>query len=122
MKAGVRNLEREIANICRAVASMVAEGKIKSKTITVKDIHKYLGPVSILTILIRALPSPAFAIGLAWTPAGGDMLFIEATAMKGKNGLTLTGQLGDVNERIGECGFKLIRSNAAALGCCRGFL
>ena len=120
-EAGVRNLEREIANICRAVASMVAEGKIKAKTITVKDLHKYLGPVRILTDIDSRIAKPGVAIGLAWTPAGGDMLFIEATSMKGKNGLTLTGQLGDVMKESASAALSFIRSNAAALGVAEDF-
>ena len=120
-EAGVRNLEREIANICRAVASMVAEGKIKSKTITVKDIPKYLGPVRILTDIDSRIAKPGVAIGLAWTPAGGDMLFIEATAMKGDKGLTLTGQLGDVMKESASAALSFIRSNAAALGIAEDF-
>ena len=120
-EAGVRNLEREIANICRAVASLVAEGKIKSKTITVKDIPKYLGPVRILTDIDSRIAKPGVAIGLAWTPAGGDMLFIEATAMKGDKGLTLTGQLGDVMKESASAALSFIRSNAAALGIAEDF-
>ncbi|MEQ8181693.1 MAG: endopeptidase La, partial [Smithellaceae bacterium] len=120
-EAGVRNLEREIANICRAVASMVAEGKIKSKTITVKDIPKYLGPVRILTDIDSRIAKPGVAIGLAWTPAGGDMLFIEATAMKGDKGLTLTGQLGDVMKESASAALSFIRSNAATLGIAEDF-
>ena len=120
-EAGVRNLEREVANICRAVASLVAEGKIKSKTITVKDIPKYLGPVRILTDMDSRIAKPGVAIGLAWTPAGGDILFIEATAMKGRNGLTLTGQLGDVMKESASAALSFIRSNAAALGVAEDF-
>ncbi|MEN6375670.1 MAG: endopeptidase La [Smithella sp.] len=120
-EAGVRNLEREIANICRAVASMIAEGKAKAKTVTVKDIHKYLGPVRILTDIDSRIAKPGVAIGLAWTPAGGDMLFIEATAMKGDKGLTLTGQLGDVMKESASAALSFIRSNAAALGVAEDF-
>ncbi|NTW07096.1 MAG: endopeptidase La, partial [Syntrophaceae bacterium] len=120
-EAGVRNLEREIANICRAVASMIAEGKAKAKTVTVKDIHKYLGPVRIMTDIDSRIAKPGVAIGLAWTPAGGDMLFIEATAMKGDKGLTLTGQLGDVMKESASAALSFIRSNAAALGIAEDF-
>jgi ATP-dependent Lon protease len=120
-EAGVRNLEREIANICRGVASMVAEGKITNKTVTVKDIAKYLGPIRILTDIDSRIAKPGVAIGLAWTPAGGDMLFIEATAMKGKNGLTLTGQLGDVMKESASAALSFIRSNAVALGIAEDF-
>lgn len=115
-EAGVRNLEREIANICRGVAAQIAEGEIKAKTININDIHKYLGPVRIVTDIDSRIARPGVAIGLAWTPAGGDMLFIEATAMKGRNGLTLTGQLGDVMKESAAAALSFIRSNAEALG------
>lgn len=120
-EAGVRNLEREIANICRGVASMIAEGETKTKTISVKDIARYLGQVRIVTDIDSRIAKPGVAIGLAWTPAGGDMLFIEATAMKGKNGLTLTGQLGDVMKESATAALSFIRSNAAALGVAEDF-
>jgi ATP-dependent Lon protease len=115
-EAGVRNLEREIATICRGIASQIAEGQTKSKTITVKDISRYLGPIRIMNEIDSRIAKPGVAIGLAWTPAGGDMLFIEATAMKGKKGLTLTGQLGDVMKESAQAALSFIRSNAAALG------
>ena len=120
-EAGVRNLEREIANICRGVASMIAEGETKTKVITVKDIAKYLGQIRIMTDIDSRIAKPGVAIGLAWTPAGGDMLFIEATAMKGKKGLTLTGQLGDVMKESATAALSFIRSNAAALGVAEDF-
>ncbi|OPY84990.1 MAG: Lon protease 2 [Smithella sp. PtaU1.Bin162] len=120
-EAGVRNLEREIANICRGVASQIAEGELKSKTITVKDIVRYLGPARIMKDIDSRIAKPGVAIGLAWTPAGGDMLFIEATAMKGKKGLTLTGQLGDVMKESAAAALSFIRSNAAALGVAEDF-
>ncbi|PKN68307.1 MAG: endopeptidase La [Deltaproteobacteria bacterium HGW-Deltaproteobacteria-12] len=120
-EAGVRNLEREIANICRGVASQIAEGEIKRKTVTVKDIAKYLGQVRILTDIDSRIAKPGVAIGLAWTPAGGDMLFIEATAMAGKNGLMLTGQLGSVMKESASAALSFIRSNSAALGVAEDF-
>jgi ATP-dependent Lon protease len=120
-EAGVRNLEREIANICRGVASQIAEGELKSKTITVKDIVRYLGPARIMKDIDSRIAKPGVAIGLAWTPAGGDMLFIEATAMKGKKGLTLTGQLGDVMKESAAAALSFIRSNATALGVAEDF-
>ncbi|HQI24501.1 MAG TPA: endopeptidase La, partial [Smithella sp.] len=82
-EAGVRNLEREIANACRGVAARIAEGAVKSGTLEEKDIPAYLGPVRVMTDLDARIAKPGIAIGLAWTPVGGDMLFIEATAMKG---------------------------------------
>jgi ATP-dependent Lon protease len=120
-EAGVRNLEREIANICRGVAAQIAEGETKAKTITVKDIPRYLGAVRIMNDIDSRIAKPGVAIGLAWTPAGGDMLFIEATAMQGKKGLTLTGQLGDVMKESALAALSFIRSNATLLGVKKDF-
>jgi ATP-dependent Lon protease len=115
-EAGVRNLEREIANACRGVATKIAEGSIKLQTVTEKDIHKYLGPVRVPTDIDARITKPGIAIGLAWTPVGGDMLFIEATAMRGKKGLALTGQLGDVMKESAAAAMSFIRTNAEELG------
>ena len=115
-EAGVRNLEREIANACRGVATQIAEGTIASKTVSEKDIHKYLGAVRVPTDIDSRITKPGIAIGLAWTPVGGDMLFIEATSMKGKKGLTLTGQLGDVMKESVSAALSFIRTNAKELG------
>ncbi|MDP2725607.1 MAG: endopeptidase La, partial [Syntrophales bacterium] len=95
-EAGVRNLEREIASLCRSVATQIVEGKTERTSIALKDVHKYLGPLRISYENTGRIAKPGVAVGLAWTASGGDLLFIEATAMKGKGGLTLTGQLGDV--------------------------
>lgn len=115
-EAGVRNLEREIANACRGVAAQVAEGSIKSKALTEKDIAVYLGPVRVPTDIDARITKPGIAIGLAWTPVGGDTLFIEATAMRGKKGLALTGQLGDVMKESASAALSFIRTNAEELG------
>ena len=115
-EAGVRNVEREIAAVCRGVASNVAEGKIQSASIAAGDIHRYLGPVRMVSETGIRTSTPGVAIGLAWTQAGGEILFIEATAMKGKEGLTLTGQLGDVMKESATAALSFIRSNAVALG------
>jgi ATP-dependent Lon protease len=120
-EAGVRNLEREIASVCRGVASMVAEGDVEKATISGKDIHKYLGPVRITSEVSARTSKPGVAIGLAWTPTGGDLLFIEATAMKGKKNLTLTGQLGDVMKESAMAALSFIRSNAGELGISKDF-
>jgi ATP-dependent Lon protease len=114
-EAGVRNLEREIASLCRGVASMIAEGPQKPFKIAVKDVHKYLGPLRINFESAERVAKPGVAMGLAWTPTGGDILFIEATAMKGKGLLTLTGQLGDVMKESATAALSFIRANAAAL-------
>ena len=115
-EAGVRNLEREIASVCRGVASSVAEGRIQSATITVKEITKYLGQVKVIPEISIRASKPGVAVGLAWTPVGGEILFIEATSMKGKKGLTLTGQLGDVMKESATAALSFIRTNAEDLG------
>ncbi|PLX52360.1 MAG: endopeptidase La [Desulfobacteraceae bacterium] len=115
-EAGLRNLEREIANICRGVAAGIAEEKIKSATINVETIFEYLGPVR-LTHEGKARTSiPGVATGLAWTQTGGELLFVEATSMRGSKGLTLTGQLGDVMKESATAALSFIRSNAASIG------
>ena len=115
-EAGLRNLEREIAAVCRAVAAKIAEGKVKKATIKVEDLSAYLGPVRFISEAKVRLTTPGIAMGLAWTPTGGDLLFIEATAMKGKKGLTLTGQLGDVMKESATAALSFIRSHARKLG------
>ena len=114
-EAGLRNLEREIANICRGVASKIAEGKTKSFSIKVEDVHSYLGPIRFTSETKARITTPGVATGLAWTPTGGELLFIEATAMKGKKGLQLTGQLGDVMKESAMAALSFIRSNAKSL-------
>jgi len=115
-EAGVRNLEREIANACRGVAAQIAQGDVKSRTLTEKDVAKYLGPLRVPTDIDARITKPGIAIGLAWTPVGGDMLFIEATAMRGRKGLALTGQLGDVMKESASAALSFIRTNAEELG------
>jgi len=115
-EAGVRNLEREIANVCRGIASEVAVGEMQSASIGVKDLHKYLGSVRITSEGKARVSKPGVAMGLAWTPTGGELLFIEATSMKGNKGLTLTGQLGDVMKESAMAALSFIRSNAKELG------
>ena len=115
-EAGLRNLEREIGTICRGVASMIAAGESAKASITVKDLNKYLGPVRIMPEVSARTSKPGVATGLAWTPTGGDILFVEATAMKGKKGLTLTGQLGDVMKESATAALSFIRANAGDLG------
>ncbi len=114
-EAGLRNLEREIANVCRGVASKIATGKAKTVTINLDDIHGYLGPIRFTSETKSRVSTPGVVTGLAWTPTGGELLFIEATAMKGKKGLTLTGQLGDVMKESATAALSFIRSNAKSL-------
>lgn len=114
-EAGLRNLEREIATICRGVATKVAEEEIKKAAIKVSDVAEYLGPVKFTSEAKARMTTPGVAMGLAWTPVGGDLLFIEATAMKGKKGLTLTGQLGDVMKESATAALSFIRTHAKQL-------
>ncbi len=115
-EAGLRNLEREIASICRGVAKEIAEGKIKEKKISPDDLHQYLGPIHFFSEVAERTQEPGVATGLAWTQAGGDILFIEATKMPGRRTLTLTGQLGDVMKESAGAALSYIRSKAAQLG------
>ncbi len=114
-EAGLRNLEREIATVCRGVATKVAEGKVKKASINAEDLTEYLGPVRFSSEAKARLSTPGVAMGMAWTPVGGDLLFIEATGMKGKKGLTLTGQLGDVMKESATAALSFIRSHAKEL-------
>ncbi len=111
-EAGVRNAEREIASVCRGVAAKIAEGIRVPPAIKVKDLHEYLGPVRYTSEVGEKSLSPGVVMGLAWTPVGGELLFIEATSMKGKKGLTLTGQLGDVMKESAMAALSFIRANA----------
>ena len=115
-EAGLRNLEREIATICRGVASQVAEGVATSVKIKAINVSKYLGPVRLMPETKTRISTPGIAMGLAWTQAGGELLFIEATAMKGNKGLTLTGQLGDVMKESAAAALSFIRANATSIG------
>ena len=120
-EAGLRNLEREIATICRGVATQIAAGEAKSAKINIKDIYKFLGPVH-FTSETRARPSkPGIAMGLAWTMNGGELLFIEATSMKGKRGIALTGQLGDIMKESASAALSFIRANASKIGISENF-
>jgi len=115
-EAGVRNLEREIANIFRKVAKQIAEGKGKRYRITPENLHKYLGPPRFLPEGEQEKDTVGVATGLAWTETGGDIIYIEATIMKGKGNLTLTGQLGDVMKESAQAALSYIRSRARTLG------
>ncbi|MBI3393760.1 MAG: endopeptidase La [Nitrospirae bacterium] len=115
-EAGVRNLEREIANICRKVARKVAEGKTEPHEITPANIHRYLGPPKFLKEDEREAHEVGVVTGLAWTETGGDTLTVEVTTMRGKGGLTLTGHLGDVMKESAQAALSYVRSRAARLG------
>ncbi|MCX5808422.1 MAG: endopeptidase La [Proteobacteria bacterium] len=112
-ESGVRNLEREIAAICRAVAKNVAEGDTEKKVVTAGSIHGYLGPIKVFSEVAERTKYSGVATGLAWTPTGGDILFIESTKMRGKGALSLTGQLGDVMKESAQAALSYIRSKSA---------
>lgn len=115
-EAGVRTLERRIADICRGVAREVVEGKKELTTIVPELLTKYLGQQKFFPDVAERINKPGIATGLAWTPVGGDILFIEATKMKGKGNLILTGQLGDVMKESAQAALSYIASHAKELG------
>ena len=121
-EAGVRNLEREIASVCRKIARRRAEGHGESVRVTPDLVTSFLGvPRFELEEVEERTREPGVAIGLAWTPAGGDILFIEATRMKGARTLTLTGQLGDVMKESVQAALSWVRSHADELGIASNF-
>jgi ATP-dependent Lon protease len=116
-EAGVRNLEREIASVCRKIARRRAEGAREPVTVTPDLITSFLGvPRFEFEELEERIRVPGVAVGLAWTPAGGDVLFVEASRMKGKRTLTVTGQLGDVMKESVQAALSWVRSHAHDLG------
>lgn len=115
-EAGVRNLEREIAAICRGVAKDVARGIKEKVIIGPENLHKFLGPVKFFPEVAERTSDPGVATGLAWTPTGGDIIFVEATKMRGEKGLTLTGQLGDVMKESAQAALAYVRSKSKELG------
>jgi len=115
-EAGVRNLEREIAGVLRKIARKLAEGKEKRFKITPSNVHQYLGIPKFLPEAEQEKDEVGVATGLAWTPTGGDIIRIEATLMKGKGGLTLTGHLGDVMKESAHAALSYIRSKEKELG------
>lgn len=115
-EAGLRNLEREIGGICRKVARKIAEGQVIKHQITPDNLKEFLGTPKILPEELLKKDQVGVATGLAWTPAGGDIMFIEATAMKGKGSLTLTGKLGEVMKESAQAAHSYARSKAHELG------
>jgi len=115
-EAGLRNLERELGSICRKVARAIAEGKTKRESISMKKVRKYLGPPTFRHDVAQRTSKPGVVTGLAWTAAGGTILFVESTMMRGGRGLMLTGQLGDVMKESAQAALSFIRSNSEALG------
>jgi ATP-dependent Lon protease len=120
-EAGLRNLERELARICRKVAREVTEGETAPELIDPPAVHRYLGPPKFFSELAERTQEPGIATGVAWTPSGGDILFIESTRMNGQKGLTLTGSLGDVMKESAQAALSYIRSRADKLGIAADF-
>ena len=115
-EAGVRQLEREIQGVLRKAALEVVEGKSTAVKITVKNLEKYAGQPKVQSEVAGRAPEIGVATGLAWTPVGGDIMFIEAIRMPGKGQITLTGQLGDVMKESAQAAWSLLRARASALG------
>ena len=115
-EAGVRNLERSIGSICRKVARKVAEGRKTLSIINKGNVKEFLGPAKYYSEIAERTGGVGIATGLAWTRAGGEILFVEATKMHGKKCLTLTGQMGDVMQESAEAALSYIRSNAKKFG------
>jgi ATP-dependent Lon protease len=115
-EAGVRNLEREIGAVCRKLAREVAEGKAKSKVnVSAKRARELLGRRRVFAEQRRRTKDPGVATGLAWTPVGGEVLFVEATSMPGSGKLTITGQLGDVMKESAQAALSYVRNNMSTL-------
>jgi len=117
-EAGVRRLEQLIGTVCRKTARKVAEGLTEKLVVTPEIVNEYLGGIKVRvdTEIAERTKRPGVAVGLAWTPAGGDVLFIEANKMKGKGGFTMTGQIGDVMKESMQAALTWVRSNASSLG------
>jgi len=115
-EAGLRNLNREIATICRKVAKMVVSGEKKKLEITPQNLNQYLGPIKYFLEVAERSSQVGVVPGLAWTETGGDLMFVEATKMKGKKSLTLTGYLGEVMKESVQAALSYVRSSAKDLG------
>jgi ATP-dependent Lon protease len=115
-EAGVRNLERSIGSINRGIAAEIVTGEKQKETVSTQEVEKFLGPRRFEPELAQRTSVPGVATGMAYTPVGGDILFIEATRMPGKGAITLTGQIGDVMKESATAAFSLIRSRSEQLG------
>jgi len=122
-EAGVRSLERTVGTICRKQARRLAEGKNEKLVVTKEIIQEFLGGIKVRTEgeIEERTERPGVAVGLAWTPSGGDVLFVEANTMKGKGGFTMTGQIGQVMQESMQAALTWVRSNAAQLGISEDF-
>jgi ATP-dependent Lon protease len=122
-EAGVRKLEQVIGTVCRKQARRVVEGKGEKLVVTREVLKEFLGGIQVRveTEVAERVKRPGVAVGLAWTPAGGDILFIEANKMKGKGGFTMTGQIGEVMQESMQAALTWVRSNAESLGLAEDF-
>ena len=120
-ESGLRNLEREIASICRGVAKEVVDGRKRAVRVKAGTVPKYLGPIKFFPEIAERTAETGVATGLAWTPVGGDILFIEATKMKGKERLILTGQLGDVMKESAQIALNYVRATVDTLNISEDF-
>jgi ATP-dependent Lon protease len=120
-EAGLRNLEREIARVFRKIARSITEGETAPEQITPEMLKKYLGPPKFFSEVADRTNETGVATGLAWTAAGGDIIFIESTRMNGQKGLTLTGSLGDVLKESAQAALSYIRSRAERIGIAPDF-
>ena len=121
-EAGVRNLEREIASVIRGLAVKVASGEILPGEVKPAELGDYLGPPKAFPEIAERLEEPGVSVGLAWTPTGGEILFIEITQMSGKGNLVLTGQLGNVMKESAQAALSYVRSHTGELGISQDFL
>jgi ATP-dependent Lon protease len=112
-EAGVRNIERQLAAICRGVAKDIVAGSTEKVIVDIKDLQRYLGPIRFFPEMLARTWGPGLATGLAWTPVGGDILFIESAKMPGRGGLTLTGKLGEVMKESATAAQTYLRSKAS---------
>jgi len=120
-EAGVRNLEREIGGICRSLARSIAEGKTGNVSVRANKLPGHIGLPKFSSDILERTGVPGVATGMAWTPAGGDILFVEATMMPGQKSLVLTGQLGDVMKESAQAALSYVRSKAKNLGIAEDF-
>jgi ATP-dependent Lon protease len=121
-EAGVRNLEREIGAVCRSTSVRIAAGEAQHARVEAADLHDILGPARFEAEMAARTSMPGVATGLAWTPVGGDILFIEASRTPGSGKLILTGQLGEVMKESAQAALTLVKSRAASLGIDPGVL
>ena len=120
-EAGLRNLDREIATICRKVAKMVASGQKRKIEVTPGSLKDFLGPTRFFQEMVQRVPQVGVVPGVAWTQTGGDLMFVEATKMKGKKSLTLTGYLGEVMKESVQTALSWVRSASGKLGIDENF-